>query len=151
MNKANKANTIKKEVPIIDKNAELKQKFLEELTDEKVAGNVTIAGRRRNIGRTTLYEWKAEDKEFSDKWDSAVKEAREVFAEEAEFALRNGVIKGNPTLIIFTLKNLKPEIWKDRMENTGKGGGPIEYLHKVSPQFAKILAELTGEQHGKSK
>lgn len=118
-----------------------KERFLKELADEKVSGNVTVACRRTTIGRTTAYGWKAADEEFSKKWDSIIIEAAETFSEEAEFALRSQVIKGNVAAIIFTLKNLKPKKWKDKQEH----GGKIETTHKVSPRFAKVLQKLLND------
>ena len=103
-----------------------KQLFLETLANEAVAGVVTIACRRLNRPRATVYDWKNTDKEFSDKWDKIVEEARDVFADEAEYGLRRNVLEGNVSAQIFTLKNLRPTKWKDKREVDTPDGKPIQ-------------------------
>ena len=49
----------------------------------------------------------------------------------------------DPTSMIFWLKNRQPDYWKDRVEHTGQGGGPIDMkLSFVRPGGERIEKEL---------
>lgn len=101
-----------------NKKREIKEKFLEELQDKDVGGNVTIALRRLGYARSTMYLWRSQDEKFCEAWDDAVLQGKETLADEAVHALRGQVLKGNITAIIFALKNLRSEQWMDRQAVT---------------------------------
>lgn len=44
------------------------------------------------------------------------------------------------TAAIFWLKNRRPDLWRDRMEHTGKDGGPIETRDVSEDDLARWLA-----------
>lgn len=127
-----------------DKKEELQNRFLTELGDEKVAGNVLVACRRVGVPRATVYFWKANDSEFAKKWSEIVMEAQDTFIDEAEYALRNQVLKGNVSAIMFVLKKLKPEKWGDKGFES-ETQVTHQHLHKVSPRFANVLREMYPE------
>ena len=136
--------TIKKE-----EKATIKEKFLELMDTEEVLGNVLMATRRlkdagHEVGRRTLYYWRNEDKNFADKWEEVSHNANEQFADEAEASLRKLVLTGNPTAIIFSLKNLRRKQWNDmvRVEGTGKDGAVIVEQHKASPELINWIKSL---------
>ncbi len=126
----------------LDTKSTLQEKFLIELGDEKVAGNVLIACRRTGIPRATAYHWKANDPSFAERWLRTVIEAQATFADEAEYALRSLVLKGNPTATMFALKKLKPAKWGDKNSDIESRKTETKGAYKVSPRFAKVLREM---------
>lgn len=44
------------------------------------------------------------------------------------------------TACIFWLKNRRPDVWRDRMEHTGKDGGPIETREVGEDDLARWMA-----------
>lgn len=95
-----------------------KEKFLAELVTMEAAGNVLVACQRTGLSRSSMYDWKAEDPEFKEAWEKAVEKGKEILAEELENALRVAAVTNkNVTAIIFGLKNLRPDKWKDRTES----------------------------------
>lgn len=57
-----------------------RERFIAVLSD---SCNVSEAARAIGIGRTTAYEWKRDDKEFSDLWDEAEQYAADRLEREA--------------------------------------------------------------------
>ena len=100
---ANGTNTNKKE-PWYDG-------FLTELTR---TFNVTKACRKAHVGRTAAYEHRKKNEGFREAWENARFEVidglEETLIEQA---------KKNPTLLIFALKNLKPEVYGERQTIDG--------------------------------
>ncbi len=113
-------DTIKKE------REETKKKFLESLAMENVAGNVLVACKIIGKSRGHLYILRKEDPDFASQWDQVRDEAMESFADFAESQLFGAVKEGNIAAILFTLKNLRSERWKERRELGTADGKPIE-------------------------
>lgn len=44
------------------------------------------------------------------------------------------------TAMIFWLKNRRPDLWRDRVEHTGKNGGPIETSDMTETEIARRIA-----------
>jgi hypothetical protein len=44
------------------------------------------------------------------------------------------------TACIFWLKNRRPDLWRDRVEHTGKDGGPIETREVTDDEIARWMA-----------
>ena len=85
------------------------------------------------VSRETIYEWARVHPEFSD----AVKAAQAGRCNALEKGLLDQELAGPQiTARIFALKNAAPLDWRDRIEHTGDGGGPIQ----VS------VARFTGEE-----
>ena len=72
------------------------------LTLDEIAKNLDIA-------KSTLCKWKDEEKELSD----ALKIGRDVADRVIENALYKAAAEGNPTCMIFWLKNRKSQQWRD--------------------------------------
>ena len=81
----------------IEKRENNKIDFLEAL--EKSAGNISIACKQINVGRSTFYKW-MEDQDFA----IAVKHIEESMIDLAETALYKQIREGNTSAIIFYLK-----------------------------------------------
>lgn len=121
--------------------------------------SVTRAAKKAKVPRSTIYEWlkakppdeTAEIKEptFKEKYEASCIIARDVLEDEAIRRSTEGTVKPiyqggkkvgsireySDTLLIFLLKGLKPDTYKERAhhEHTGEKGGPIEttVTHKV--------------------
>ncbi|MDD3927726.1 MAG: terminase [bacterium] len=90
--------------------------------------------------RRTVYDWREQDEEFKARWEDAVTEAVELMEKEADRRAVKGVLKPvfykgakcgsvrefSDTLLIFRLKALAPNKYRERTELTGKDGGPVE-------------------------
>ena len=123
------------------------------LTDEQIAKNI-------GINRTTLYDWKKKELEFSE----ALKKGKEVIDFEVENALlkralgyeyeeetyENGIltkkvkkhVAPDTTAQIFWLKNRKPNNWKDRVE-TDEDKEAVANASQVIAKIRKVAQEYT--------
>lgn len=112
--------------------------FLAELA---VRGNVSDACAAADLGRTTVYEWRADDATFATEWDAALDQAADLMEREAYRRAVEGLDKpvfgslGNnmgtgevgvireysDTLLIFLLKGARPEKFRERTEQKHTG------------------------------
>ncbi len=132
-----------------NKNQSEKNKFIEELRSIRSAGNVLATCIYLGYSRPTMYYWRNNDEDFSHNWSEAVTEGLETRADEAENALRLAVTKDrNITAIIFTLKNLKPERYREKfdIESTGRVAN-----NTLKPGFLATLSRLGRLAEGQSK
>lgn len=119
----------------------LQDQFLEKL--EQTA-NVTLACKKTKIARRTVYNWISTDETFKVKYEDAQRLAVDLLEDEARRRAFNGVrepvyqggkrvgyiTKYSDTLIIFLLKNLKKEVYRDTVRNevSSPTGGPVETI-----------------------
>ena len=75
-----------------------KEKFIKAFIDNSF--NISKACENAGIYRRTYYDWIAKDKDF----ESRVEEAQEKLIDEVEEALRQKILIGDTTSIIFFLK-----------------------------------------------
>jgi hypothetical protein len=141
-------NTIKGEEPRTIRTPKKRAAFLEAL---KETCNITKACELSGLGRTSAYEWKAEDSEFSADWQKALDIAADLLEEEAVRRAKEGTTKPvfqggqlvghvqeySDTLMIFLLKGAKPKKYMDRLvqEVSGPEGKPIQA--QVMVEFVK--------------
>lgn len=92
---------------------------------------VRAALDRSGYGRTAVYQWRREDPEFARRWECAIDDAVEAMEAEADRRAMEGTEKPvfyqgakcgtireySDTLLIFRLKALKPEKYRDRFEH----------------------------------
>lgn len=85
--------------------------IVEHMTD---GASMTSFAAMIDVSRSTINEWGKNYPEFSE----AIKRAKAKCAAWWEGLAREGAMGGevNPTLIIFGLKNMSPEEWKDKQE-----------------------------------
>jgi len=118
-----------------------KERFLESF---RQTGRVDVSAKKARVGRSAPYRWASEDPEFLAAWDKSVEVAASVLEDEATRRAVTGVKKPvyqqcklagyvqeySDTLLIFLLKGLRPEKYRELMshEHTGKGGGPIDHM-----------------------
>lgn len=105
--------------------------FLEALAS---FGTVRHACEAADVGRSTVYEWREEDADFAAAWDAALEEAADTLEREAMRRAAEGVDKPvfqggalvgfvreySDTLLIFLLKGLRPEKYRERVDTRGR-------------------------------
>jgi hypothetical protein len=106
----------------------------------KRTGNITYAAEQVGINRTTHFTWMKKDPKYVVRFNSAREEAADVMEAEAWRRGVKGVDKPvfyrgeevakikeySDLLLIFLLKANRPEKFRDKVEHSGPGGGPIE-------------------------
>jgi hypothetical protein len=99
----------------------IKKQFPEILRE--CMGLVTKACEKAGVGRTTYYEWRKDDPEFATLCDAT----QEYVGDFVESKLYKLINDENPTAILFYCKTkLRNKGYVERIETTGKDGGPIE-------------------------
>ena len=109
-------------------------------------GNVTLSARMAGISRITVYNWRGNPKEgeaFLEAEAVARESATELLEQEAWRRAHDGVeepvgwYKGAPgghilrysdNLLMFLLKSLRPDKYRERHEFSGPEGGPIPVM-----------------------
>lgn len=105
-------------------------------------GFVAKAARLAGIDRETARRTKKADEAFAAAWDAALLEYTEDLEAEADRRAYRGVLKPvyyqgvkvgvvrefSDTLLIFRLKALKPEVYKDRSETNHTGNVTVEIV-----------------------
>lgn len=105
-------------------------------------GSVLAACKAAKVGRTTHYQWLAEDEVYAEAFEQAKAQAGETLEAEAIRRAMKGTRKGiyhlgvrtsyemvySDTLLIFLMKGNMPEKYRERIsqEVSGPGGGPIQ-------------------------
>lgn len=98
--------------------------------------SVTLAGKSAGIGRSALYMWREDDKEFAKRWDSALESGTDLLEDEAKRRAVEGVKRPvyqggecvgyvqeySDTLLIFLLKGRRPEKYRDSASFDFKDG-----------------------------
>ena len=116
-----------------------------------VAGNVTVACEAAKVPRRTYYEWTEHDEDFARALTVAREEAAERLEEAARLRAVEGVrretgvyhqgqlvateveVKYSDTLLIFLLKGLKPEKYRDRLDVTATTGPVVKAYAGFDP------------------
>lgn len=88
-------------------------------------GNISRAAMVAGINRRTHTDWMTSDAEYVSAFEDAKQHGADAL-EEIAWARAGGLNKGSDTLLIFLLKGLRPEKFRERFEHTGPNGGPIE-------------------------
>lgn len=91
---------------------------------KKTAGNISQAAKTLGVNRNTLYN----RIHNAPTLQTVLQNSREELVDIAESALLRGVIEGNMTAVIWTLKAspaAKSRGWSERTEMTGADGGAI--------------------------
>jgi hypothetical protein len=102
---------------------EWEEKFLKLYANN---GNVTLSARGCAISRMTVYDRRNNHPDFAARMYAARAEAVEMLEAEAWARAR----KQSDTLLIFLLKSLRPDVYREtvRQEHTGADGGALEII-----------------------
>ena len=102
------------------------------LTALAKVGNVSAAAKMAGVTRQATYRWRKDD-EFKVRWDEAIDEA----IEGLEFELLKRATQGkkpSDVLLMFALKGLKPEKYRDnhthRIQGHDGGGLVVQIVEK---------------------
>lgn len=76
-------------------------------------GSVTESCKAASISRVTVYECKRNDSDFAQKWEQALEAGADKLEDEARRRAMQGVSKGSDTLLMFLLKGLRPQRWRE--------------------------------------
>lgn len=100
------------------------------LTEYALCGNVTLAARNAGISNTTHWRWSREDDGYREAWAEAQEHAADMMEQEATRRALVGTLepvfykgekvghirKYSDLLMIFMLKGMRPEKYRDRFE-----------------------------------
>ena len=103
-----------------------KPEYCEAIIDHMSEGaSMTSFAASIGVARSTINEWIDNNPEFSE----SVKVGKAVCAAWWERVGRKNAVEGggNATLVIFGLKNMSPDDWREKVtnEHTGPGGAPL--------------------------
>jgi hypothetical protein len=112
-----------------------------------VAGSIVKAAKAAKIARSRHYQWLESDENYLKLFTAARAQAADVLESDAIEMCHEGVLEpiyymgvhvGNTRrfpyvgMHQFLLRGLKPEVYnRDRVEHTGKDGGPIEIVERL--------------------
>lgn len=128
-------------------------KFLKELAR---TGNVTLSCRLAAGTRDAFYKLRRSDEVFAGQWDDAVQQAADNLEKEAlrravagvkEPVYYRGQVCGfvkrySDVLLIFLLKGMRPEKFRERYEHSTQPGGLIVRAANISDdELAQIIRE----------
>lgn len=105
-------------------------------------GIILEACQAAKISRTTYYEHYKADREFARLADLALEEAGDVLEAEAR---RRAIVEKSDTLLIFLLKGIKPEKFRETREVTGPNGGPVLFSEIVAVLQPEAADDHAGE------
>lgn len=119
--------------------SEDKQKLLENLKQVPI---ISVACQKLGMGRSSVYRWKTEDRFFSQEFDKALQEGKQLINDLAESQLINAIKDQNMTGIIYWLRNNNPN-YTDR----------VELMHKtekeeLSPEQKELVKKAILLTHG---
>src|SRR5262249_22159554 len=100
-------------------------------------GNVTAAADLAGLCRTNHYLWSPASPAYAEAFRAAQEEAVERLEEEA----RRRAMAGSDLLLIFLLKALRPEVYRERHEHRHGGSTdapPVQHEHRVKTLQAVI-------------
>lgn len=100
-------------------------------------GIITVACRRANIGRVTIYDYKRNCPEFAKLFDEAAKAALETLEDVA----KQRAMTTSDTLLIFLLKCLAPDKYQDRKYLTHEGRVGLDLTNLSDDELHSILAD----------
>lgn len=117
--------------------------FLAALRD---TGRITVAAELIGHGRTALYDWKADDPDFAAAWEDAFTRAAESLEDEAV----RRAMAGSDLLLIFLLKGLKPDRYRETRHLTVDQRLQIDSRGLSIAEIRARLDELRSAQDGSS-
>lgn len=97
---------------------------------------VMVACEKVGVGRTTVYRWKDEDKEFAKAMEEALTEGEALINDMSESQLLSMIKEKNWSAISFWLRHRNPK-FRDRVEVTAK----FEKQEELTPEQEEVVRE----------
>jgi hypothetical protein len=106
-----------------------KARFLKLLREQLANKTYNASTACQGIGyhRSTVYRWAEKDPEFDAEWRDIAEEFADLLEEKATAR----AIDGSDILMIFMLKSLRPEKFREQVKHelSGPSGGPIPFSY----------------------
>lgn len=141
--------------------ATAQRRFLAAFAD---VGTIWHAAEQAGVGRRTHYDWLATDRAYAAEFEEALGRATDALEGEARRRAITGVDepvfyqgvqcgtvrKHSDTLLIFLLKGRRREVFGDKVEHTGRNGGPIQTLDltRLTTEELRQARELAAKAQG---
>ena len=100
----------------------------------RTTGNVSGSARAAGMHRRTHYDWLEADAEYAVEF----RDAKEDAIEHLEGVARERAVNGSDVLMIFLLKSLRPEVYRERMMPAGGGLKKLNFDIMTDEQLARI-------------
>lgn len=97
---------------------------------------MSLSARGAGIGRTTVYEAMQHDDSIRER----IEDAKETAIEHLEHEARRRAVAGSDLLLIFLLKALKPEKYRDTYRVRAETNQAADYVIDISPAPAALEA-----------
>lgn len=118
------------------KKIKLQNQFFEELRKVPI---VQVACEKTGLSRNSIYRWKKEDKEFSEKMDDAIKDGVSFVNDMSESQLLTMIKEKNWSAISFWLKHRN-----DNYKNKVELSGVVNTINELSPEQEKLVKQALG-------
>jgi len=112
------------------------------LTAFRETGTVSAACRRAKVGRSTWYEWIEKDPAFA----ATVRDAKEDVADDLEGEAVKRAKDSSDTLLIFLLKSLRPDKFREAQKLELVSPKVRERMHRTIQVIRSTLPPDQGEQ-----
>lgn len=127
-------------------------------------GNVSAACRAAHVSRQSAYDYRDHHEDFRAAWEGAGETSADLLEQEAFRRAAQGTEKPvyyrgrevgrvreySDVLLIFLLKARRPDVYRERFEHTGAGGGPLQValssLEAIQAEQARIRGRLDAER-----
>ena len=104
---------------------------------------IETACQKLNIGRSSFYRWKTEDKDFAKAADEALSEGVKLVNDFAESQLLSAIKQGNLTGVMYCLNHRRPA-YGNKLEVTASSREADETLTPGQQAIVKKALALTG-------
>lgn len=115
------------------KKIKLQKQFFEELRKVPI---VQVACEKTGLSRNSIYRWKKEDKEFSEKMDQAISDGVSFVNDMSESQLLTMIKEKNWSAISFWLKHRN-----DNYKNKVELSGIVNTINELSPEQEKLVKQ----------
>ena len=138
---------------------DIKQKKQKELFIEQVRKTpiIQLVCEKLEVGRTTFYRWKRQDKKFAEECDKALEEGCALINDLAESQLISAMKNNNLTAIMYWL-NHRHSVYRNKLEVTGKLKINKDELSKDQEksimkalELASLVINNKGDNHEQTK
>jgi hypothetical protein len=118
------------------KKIKLQKQFFEELKKVPI---IQVACEKTGISRNSIYRWKKEDSDFSEKMDESLKEGVAFVNDMSESQLLTMIKEKNWSAISFWLKHRN-----DNYKNKVEVSGIVNTINELSPEQESLVKKALG-------